>query len=91
MRNPCNLWLLLLLSPRQRTRISFSTLPCEPFGNSMFRIVERVAMLQHGAIVFSGTPEEIMTCNTSAVREFVDGSIPKDGLQFGVRDAGAPA
>ncbi len=57
----------------------------------VFRTVEKVAMLLGGAIVFAGTPDEIMTCDTPAVREFVDGSIPGECLRFGAGAAGAGA
>jgi phospholipid/cholesterol/gamma-HCH transport system ATP-binding protein len=41
----------------------------------VFRIVDKVALLEGGRIVFAGTPEEIMTCDDPAVRAFVDGTI----------------
>jgi ABC-type transporter Mla maintaining outer membrane lipid asymmetry ATPase subunit MlaF len=44
----------------------------------VFRIVDKVALLEDCRIVFAGTPEEVMACDNPTVRAFVDGGIPAD-------------
>jgi len=37
----------------------------------VFQIVQRVAMLHEGVVLFVGTPEEIMTSGDPIVRQFI--------------------
>jgi phospholipid/cholesterol/gamma-HCH transport system ATP-binding protein len=41
----------------------------------IFEIVDKVAMLHEGVILFFGTPEEIMKAQDPAVKTFISGSI----------------
>ena len=41
----------------------------------IFEIVDKVAMLQDGVILFQGTPKEIMQCEEPAVKTFIAGSM----------------
>jgi phospholipid/cholesterol/gamma-HCH transport system ATP-binding protein len=42
----------------------------------IFSIVDRVAMLHEGRVLFVGTPEELFDCEDEDVREFIMGSMP---------------
>jgi len=44
----------------------------------IFRIVDTVAMLYEGEILFRGTPEEIMECEKPSVRRFLADSMPPE-------------
>jgi len=45
----------------------------------IFEIVDRVAMLEEGLILFEGTPEEIMASTNPAVQEFLSGGMEGQG------------
>ncbi len=44
----------------------------------IFPIVDRVAMLRDGKVLFAGTPDEIFACEDPDVREFIEGSLPPE-------------
>jgi phospholipid/cholesterol/gamma-HCH transport system ATP-binding protein len=44
----------------------------------VFSISQKVAMLEHGKILFAGTPEEIVACTEPAVRQFLQGETDKE-------------
>jgi phospholipid/cholesterol/gamma-HCH transport system ATP-binding protein len=47
---------------------------------SAFKIADRIVMLQDGAIIFDGTPEEIQRCATTTVKHFVRGEADEEDL-----------
>jgi phospholipid/cholesterol/gamma-HCH transport system ATP-binding protein len=44
----------------------------------VFSISQKVAMLEHGKILFAGTPEEIVACTEPAVRQFLQGETDEE-------------
>lgn len=56
---------------------------------SAFRISDRIAMIDRGAIIFEGTAEEIRYCEDRRVRDFIEGNAPEeDDIQTLLRYGG---
>ena len=41
-------------------------------------ISDRIAMIQGGFVIFSGTPEEVRASEDSRIRDFIEGNAPVD-------------
>lgn len=41
-------------------------------------VSDRIAMIQSGGVIFSGTPDELYACQDPRVRDFVEGNAPVD-------------
>ncbi len=45
---------------------------------SAFKLSDRIAMIQAGGVIFSGTPDELVRADDPRVRDFVEGTPPED-------------
>ena len=76
--DPINITRICELIVRLQRNLDVTSIIVTHDMETAFAVSNRVAMINNGSVIFSGTPEELKASNDSFVRNFIEGNAPVD-------------